>query len=246
VGLSNRAGTGKYRTVRLKRNGDQKVLFRNVPIWDLELASDGADVVAARAGNKRTRIRVYDARTGAVEASRRFHGSLTLLDMQNGRALLGGFAPRRTIRWNVANGNVHRVSDRAGYAADISANRLATFTKDPYNGGCSVVSSLARPGARLWESCTERVDTFAPRGSRMATIPILSDGVGPSEVWLRRAAGQLLASYEAKWFGPLSWESDKALLLDTNGRRKTAVVRCRVDHCKRASKLQPVPTFRIR
>ena len=80
----------------------------------------------------------------------------------------------------------------------------------------------------------------------MATIPILSDGIGPADVWLHRIHGRVLAHYVTGWFGPLSWESDRALLLNTNGRQKSAMVRCRIAACERASALQSVPTFRVR
>jgi hypothetical protein len=79
----------------------------------------------------------------------------------------------------------------------------------------------------------------------MATIHILSDGLGPSHVWLRRDGGRLLAHYStAGWFGALEWETRTALLLDTNGAQKSATVRCVVADCERASALRPVPQLR--
>jgi hypothetical protein len=246
VGLSNRSGTGRFRTVRLTPEGARTVLFRDVPIWELELAADGTQVAAALPGRHRTRVRVYDATTGTLEATRRFRGFVSVLDLEDGRMVAGGWSPSRTFWWDVAGDDTARIRGRIGYEADISADRLATYTKDPYGGGCTVVTRLTRPGHRLWKSCDQRVDTFSPGGVRMATIPILSDGVGPSDVWLHRARGKALAHYTALWFGLLSWESDEALLLDTNGRKKSAVVRCRITHCKRASALQPAPTFRVR
>jgi hypothetical protein len=138
---------------------------------------------------------------------------------------------------------VTRVVLRTGYAADISANRLATYTRDPYEGGCSVVSRLSAPRVALWRSCRERVDAFSPRGGRMATIDILSDGIGPREVLVRRAGGRLLGHYSARWFGAVAFESERALLLDANGARKSATVRCVASRCVRSSALRPVPTL---
>jgi hypothetical protein len=246
VGLSNKDGTGRFRTVRVTPAGDRTLLFRDVPIWELELASDGNQVAAVLAHRRHTRIRVHDATTGSLDASRRFDGFVSVLDLENGRLVAGSWSPDKTFSWNVVTDRTRRVSKRIGYAADLSADRLATYTKDPYNGGCSIVSSLTDPGQRLWRSCGQRVDTFSPSGGRVATIPILSDGIGPAEVWLHRIRGKVLAHYAAAWFGPLSWESDRTLLLQTNGWKKSAMVRCVLATCERASALESVPSFRVR
>jgi hypothetical protein len=76
----------------------------------------------------------------------------------------------------------------------------------------------------------------------LTAIHILSDGIGPSDVWLRETSGPALAHYSARWFGIVDWESDESLLLDTYGRKKAAVVRCVVADCERASALRPTPT----
>ncbi len=136
-----------------------------------------------------------------------------------------------------------KIAGRVGYEADLSSDRLASFTKDPYLGGCSVVTTLSDPGDQLWRSCGRRVETFSPGGTRMATIHILSDGIGPSEVWLRKSGGKLLAHYTSEWFGLLWWESDASLLLDTNGKTKSATVRCLVADCERASDLRAAPSL---
>ena len=75
----------------------------------------------------------------------------------------------------------------------------------------------------------------------MATIHILSDGLGPRDVWLRKPGGKLLAHYSTEWFGQIRWESDTSLLLDANGKKKTASVRCVIADCERASALRPAP-----
>lgn len=82
---------------------------------------------------------------------------------------------------------------------------------------------------------------FSPEGARMATIHILSDGLGPTEVRVRLASGEVVGRYGARWFGPLVFENERALLLDTNGRKWAATVRCVGARCVRASALRPVP-----
>lgn len=245
VGAANSSYSGRFRALRITPEGERTVLFRDVPIYELELSDDGAQISAAQYRDPGTRVRVFSALDGALQASRKFAGSAYPLDLDGQRMLLGGWSPNRTFWWDTVADTTDRVVGRVGYAADISADRLASMTKDPYLGGCSIVSTLALPRERLWKSCERRVDTFAPGGTRMATIHILSDGIGPSDVWLRQAGGKLLAHYTAKWFGMLWWESDEALLLDTNGRKKSATVRCLVADCERASDLRPRPDYRV-
>ena len=103
-------------------------------------------------------------------------------------------------------------------------------------------SSLSAPHRSLWKSCRERVHLFGPTGGRLVSIPLLTDGLGPRDVFLRSTGGRLVAHYRtAGWFGTLAWETATALLLDTNGTVKSATVRCVVADCERASRLRPVP-----
>lgn len=244
VGAANSNYSGKFRVLRFTPDGTKTVLFRDIPIYELELSDDGAQVASSRFRDSRTRVRVFSAMDGTEEASRWFDGSVSVLDLDAGQMVLGGWSPQRTFSWEPTTDTVEKIVGRVGYEADISADRLATFTKDPYLDGCSVVTTLGETGEQLWQSCARRVDTFSPSGTRIATIHILSDGIGPSDVWLRKTGGQLLAHYTAAWFGLLDWESDASLLLDTNGKTKSATVRCLVADCERASDLQPRPRYR--
>jgi hypothetical protein len=122
---------------------------------------------------------------------------------------------------------------------------LATFDGDPYDGGCTLVTSLARPTTRLWRSCQERVDAFSPDGKRVATVAKLTDGRGPNRVTTRSVRGNLLTTYRVSGhFGLMPWESDKALLLATFGQDKAAVVRCTGSTCVRATVLSTSPDLR--
>lgn len=246
VGISDQDGGGNFRTVRVTAAGERTVLFRGEPIWDQTLSNDGAQVtVATYLDRRRTRVRVYDATDGTREAARVFRGSVEVLDADERRIVLGGWSPDRTLSWNPDSNATKQVSDRVGYAADISADRLATVTGDPYLGGCTVVTTLSDPRDRRWRSCDERVAEFSPGGTRMATIHILSDGLGPRDVRLRRSGGKPLAHYStAGWFGQLWWEDERTLLLDTVGAEKAAVVRCVLTDCERATALRPAPSLR--
>jgi hypothetical protein len=244
VGTSSRTGDARFRVFRVDADGNRTPLLRGVPIWGLVLSQDGTQLGLATSGREHSRVRVWSAEDGHRQAVRRFAGSISILDFDETRMVLGGWGPDRTFWWNTRTDGTLRIADRAGYAADIRARRVATYTKDPYLDGCTVVTTLA-PQERLWRSCRERVAEFSPSGARMATIHILSDGIGPRDVWLRRDGGRALAHYStAGWFGALTWETRNALLLDTVGARKAATVRCVVADCERASDLRPKPDLR--
>jgi hypothetical protein len=243
VGASNRSGGGDFRVLRVTAEGERSVLLRGIPIWELVLSGDGSQIgFASVRGPESTRVRAWDATDGDLEADRRFRGSNTLLDFDEERMVLGGWGPNRTFWWHTRTDRTRRIAGRPGHAADIGADRVATYTRDPYRNGCTVVTSLSNPDERLWRSCDERVATFSPNGRRMTTISLLADGLGPVDIWLRRSGGRLLAHYTTPgWFGAQEWETNRALLLDTVGRTKQAVVRCEIADCERASDLSPSP-----
>lgn len=234
----------RHATLRVRRNGSSKVLLRGPAPWAMTLSGDGADLVV-RAGTtaERTRITVRSARTGERTARRPFRGWVEVLDVEEGRMVLGAWGPDRTLWWNPRSDATRRINQRPGYAADITGNRLASYTGDPYDGGCTVVTTLT--GRRLWRSCDERVQAFSPEGRRMATVHILSDGIGPGQVWARKARGGLRASYTAEWFGAIGWETESALLLEANGRRQATTARCVGTDCERAERLRPVVRPRV-
>jgi hypothetical protein len=226
--------------LRVRRNGTTKVLLARVNPWAVTMSGDGKHL-AVEGGNRpdRTRLAVRSASSGKLVARRNLAGSVSVLDMQEGRMVLGAWGPNRTLWWNALSDATRRISKRTGYAADITGDRLASYTRDPYAGGCSRVTTLS--GKRLWRSCRERVAAFSPEGRRMATVHILSDGLGPTQVWARKARGRLEATYTTEWFGAIGWENESALLLEANGRRHATTARCAAGECERAEKLRPVP-----
>jgi hypothetical protein len=152
--------------------------------------------------------------------------------------LLGSWGPQRTFWWHTSTDTTERISGQVGYEADIRADRLATFDGDPYLDGCSTVSTVTAPATAIWTSCRQRVEAFSETG-RMATVPILTDGLGATSVSVREADGQRVATFVADWFEDLTWETDQALLIDTHGKRQAAVIRAEGTVITRATDLRP-------
>lgn len=226
---------------RVRPGADAQVILRRVSVYELQLSDDGRHLVRTIGrGPDSTRVVVHRASNGTVVRDRRFAGSVGVLDADGGRLVLGSWGPARTFWWDLADGSTATIAHRTGYTADIGDDRLAVYTGDPYEGGCSVVRRLS-PGTPTWRSCTERVEAFSPDLGRMATVHILSDGLGPNDVRVRKANGVLIGHFTAKWFGSLVFEDQRRLLLDTYGARWSAIVRCQAATCVRASDLRPTP-----
>ena len=114
---------------------------------------------------------------------------------------------------------------------------LATYTKDPYDGGCSEVRTLIT-GAQLWRSCTERVEAFNADGTRIATVGILVRRPRPRLGRRPGSTGHKFGGYKVKgWFGAIAFETPTAVLLEANGPRKAVTARCTDAGCERASAL---------
>lgn len=241
VQLTRRDGSNA-RVMWIRPDESQRVLVRGQASYDAVVSADGEHLLVTPSVTRRsTTVRVLSVATGDEVAEHRFRGSVSVLDASAGRAVLGGWSPNRTFWWSF-DGGTSLINHRVGYVASISADRVASYTRDPYNDGCSVLSSLS--GSRLSRSCSERVAAISPSGSRVATIHILSDGLGPTSVSVRRSSGAKLATYEAPYyFGAIRWETSTALLMDTYGQRRWATVRCDLDDCERASKVRDTPRY---
>jgi hypothetical protein len=236
---ATRTGT-KPRLLRVRPDGSTRVLMRGPASYEAHLSDDGERVFSIRTARfgVSSRVRVIDARTAHLDADRTFTGSVGLLEALGNRALMSG--NDRTFRWNIASDATRRIADRQGYEASTADDRLATFTRDPYEGGCTVVSLLSDPSEVLWRSCDEGVTDFADGGQRMATIPILTDGLGPASVTVRKIHGRKVATFTARWFSEIAWEDDTALAMYVNGKKQSAWVRCTEATCLRAGPLRPV------
>lgn len=233
-----------WSVLRVGRGGSERTVAEDVDFGAVLSRNDGRPLLAVTrsAGTRGTSIEVYVVTTGSTFRRRTFASSLRVLDVQGDQARLIMSSDAGTYDWDLPSNDVTVLTRRIYGAADLDANRLATLTGDPYDGGCTVVSTITRPQVALWRTCSERVDSFSPDGQRMATIHILSDGPGPNQVWSRSLRGSLLASYKTdRYFGEIRWESAKALLLDTYGSGGTATVRCVGSSCVRATALVATP-----
>jgi hypothetical protein len=241
VHLMRRDGSNS-RVLWITPSERQRVLVRVIDAAAVRLSGDGKDLVTTpRQTAERTRMRVLDARTGRMVATRSFPGVVDVLDADESRAVLGSWGPNRTLWWNYRSGATKTINHRAGYFASIATDRVAAYTRDPYDDGCSVLTTLS--GDRLWRSCSYRVVAVSPSGRRVATVGLLSDGPGAAAAVLRRASGgAALVRYEAPYvFGRISFETNSKLLLETFTTRKVTTVRCVGETCERASRTRPSP-----
>ena len=222
--------------LRVGADGSTERVTRYGSAGDPQLTADGEEVLVSRIVRGRSVIRVVDSTTGDEVSTGRFSGYVGVLDADAGRAVLTGTSPERTLWWNYRSGDTRTIVERGGGTADIGSDRLATLTGDPYEGGCTVVSRLSRPRVVLWRSCQDIPIAFSPSGRKMVTVDLLADGLGPGEVTARRTrGGREIATYTSYFFGPITWETNQALLMEAHSRTRVAVVRCEAADCERAS-----------
>ena len=235
VGTSDENGGGKYRIVRVKADDTTTVIKRGISFFELKLSENGRYFVLAGRGNRKAMpIRVFSSRTGDLKVEQDFPNYPEVLGMQGPRVLLSTW--ETGVRsWDTSTDALTRITKRPAHLVDIGNDLLTTLTKDPYEGGCIVLSTLSDPTTRLWKSCTERVEAISPDGERMATVHILSDGIGPGEFWEREIDGTLLGDYTTNWFGRIGFEDDTDLLLDINGDTQSSTVRCSEGTCENAT-----------
>lgn len=245
VGTSDENGGGKYRIVRVKADDSTKVIKRGISFYELELSENGRYFVHPGRGNRKALpLRVFSARTGDLKTEMDFANYPTVLGMDGPRVLVSTWESG-VQSWDTTTNTVTTLTKRPAHLVDVGNDLVTTFTKDPYEGGCLVLSKLSNPKKRLWKSCTERIEAISPDGSRMATVAILSDGIGPSVVQEREIDGSPLATYKTNWFGRIAFEDDTHLLLDVNGDTRAATVRCREGSCEDATDPVAVQAPRI-
>lgn len=204
--------------------------------YAIDLSDDGTLLVTTRPGGLRhTVLAVRDSTSGEVLLKRTFGAGASVLDVAEGRVVVGQAGPTRTLSWEVSTDRVERISDRTGYDADIAADRLAVFTALPYEGGCTVVSRLSAPATASWRSCEEAVLDISPDGRRLMTADIYVDGpLGQLDV--RTPRGRTVASYRSVAELGIGWEDAHTVLVTASDRRgRIALVRCDLGACERAS-----------
>jgi hypothetical protein len=226
---------------RIGPKGSERVVADQAGVAGGVLASDSGLLAVTRWRTATsTKINMVKVSTGEIVLSHTFPGYKNVLDVRGSRAILASEVG--TYSWNLSTDRTTLLTRRAGSSADLRAGLLATYDKDPYDGGCSIITSIAQPQKTLWKSCRERVDAFSPDGQRIATVDIMADGLGPNRVTTRSIRGYQLASYKIDgYFEMVRWESNKVLLLDSYGRHKSATVRCTGSTCVRATALGASP-----
>lgn len=226
--------------------GGRKLLGDTYGAFEVVLGSDGTTLVMAgfkQHPRRHTLLRAYDSTSGERLGQRKRQGALTPLDGSTSTVVYSGEnGPARS--WELDSGATTRVSSDYAYQADLSLDRLAVFTKDPYRGGCTVVSTLSDPGTRLWRSCSEAVRAWSSDGSHLLTTHLLADGLGPNQVRVRTVEGAQTGWYDVDGvFGQLLFEDEDTALLETWTTESSGLARCDGPDCELASDLGKAPSW---
>ena len=237
---------GTYRVVAVRLDGIERELADGTDPGTVALSADGSRLATWRPTRRETRMLVVDTGDASILAADSVPGYADVLDVDDTQLLLSQLGGRRsgTTRWVYPEDRLERVMRASAYLASITDDRVATFDRDPYDGGCSAVRTLSEVRTVLSRSCRERVLAFAPGGRRIATVGILSDGPGPNQVTVGRANGRTEARYEVArgFFGFQStaevWEDSSTLLVKAVARRFQADIRCAGGACERTGDLE--------
>jgi len=237
---------GNVKLVRIAKSGNLKVLRKFVDPFNTILDAE-ADQVAYSYGDatQKPTIAVYDLGLKKEVSVNAFASLPTLLEFDEGLVVASFSSFKiKTITWDTVSDETLRVSSKQSNYASKAHDLLGFYNKDPYDGGCQVLTHLSDPADVLWTNCDERIEAVSPDGKRVAMIPLLTDGLGAADVMLHKIGGALLAHYTvAGWFGAIGWETPTALLLESNGTTQSATIRCQVADCNRATDLAPTPDF---
>lgn len=230
---------GEQRRVATVRDDAPPVVLVRGYGGDIVVDEDADLVALTQPGPRRSVVRLLVPTTGDVVARRVFGAWSRVLDLAHpGLALVA--APDAAWRWDAVRDRTRRVAGAGAYEGDLATDRLASFTRDPYDGGCTVVSTLSRPRTQLWRSCREAVAAFSPDGRRVLTVHKLTDGPGAGKVWERTVRGRRLAGYTVRdgYLTSIAWEDAAHALLTASGPRRAADVRCSDGACERVSPLR--------
>lgn len=235
----------RYSVQLVKRNGERRALQRFGQRTTATTSADGRHLALTTLVRPSTRIRIVRTRTGELVRERTFASyGAEVSDYGHRRLVIGGIRGGRTYWWNPVKNRLRLIVTKPAWA-DISSDRLVVLLWDPTPpyAVCQKTVRLSRPSEVIWRSCRDIPLTFSPDATRMVTMGIDTDGIGPRELGVRRARGALLRTYRAPmWFGFAEWESDTELLLQPVGRHHLAAVRCDLrDGCERASRLYEAP-----
>lgn len=245
--LVGRSGSGflvrvHYRTDRIIRadlDKPQRTILDGIHYQSLsKMSADNRYLLTTAYVSNGTQVRVRDAVSGAIVARHTFRNTTepNPIDVSGTRVLVGGFSPARTMVWNWSTGTIRTIAPRAAYTGTFSTDRVATYTKKPFEDtACTVVSTISRPGTTLWRSCAEAVGAFSPDGARIVTEAI---GWQDSATLVRRRSvrGTLLATYRnpnGVWVH--GWETNNRVLIESAPYAGAGwLVRCEGTECERS------------
>jgi hypothetical protein len=235
VGTNNVDRKRNRRVVRVAADGSVTDVLRNVDPSTVILSADGTTLAWQRfvSGGRKVVTYAGSAADGTVLGSKGPARNVSLLDVDATRVVLAG--GKRVFQWKPTSGRTRTIVRKMSGLASIEHDLLSIYTKDPYLGGCTKLVRLSAPRTKVWKSCRDRVAAISPDGEQMLTFHILTDGLGPRDIRLREVDGTRLATYRTSWFSSWGWESPGTLLLDVNGERRSATVRCTLDACENAT-----------
>ena len=235
VGTQNADFKRNRRVVRVGTDGSVTDVLRNIDPSSVVLSADGSTLAWQQLVGKGTKVVVHVTRASDGEklGEKGPMAYVDLLDVDAKKVVLGN--DRRTFAWGFVRDRTRTLARGMSGDVDLSLDLMTSWTKDPYQGGCMVVSRLSSPRKALWRSCRDRVAAFSPDGTQLLTFHKLTDGVGPGEIRLRTLAGRKLATWTTGWFGAWSWESPGVVLLEVTGKRTSATVRCELTACENAT-----------
>jgi hypothetical protein len=235
---------GNVKLVRVAKSGNTRLLLAGFDPFNAELDADADRVALARAVNSlEPRIAVFDLVSKTEVASLGVPAAPALLDYDQGRVITSLWSSNpKTLTWDTVTDTTGKLNGKRSNYASVAHDQLGFFDRDPQFGGCQVLTHLSNTDDTFWRNCKERIEAASPDGGRLALIPLLSDGIGPSDIVVRKAGGVGLAHYSINgWFGRIAWETNTKLLMQSNGATRAALVRCKVAECNRATALRPTP-----
>jgi hypothetical protein len=235
---------GNVKLLQVTASGATKQLAKFIDPFNTLLDADGGQVAYSYGDStSKPTIAVYDLALKSEVSVNAFASLPTLLDFDEG-SVVASFADFKvkTIQWDTVSDETVRLNTKFSNFASQAHDLLGFFNKDPFNGGCQVLAHLDDPTHVLWTNCDERIEAVSPDGKRVATIALLSDGIGPADVMVRKIGGAPVVHYSiGGFFGRIWWETGTKLLMEANGKTQAATVRCKVEVCNRASDLTPTP-----
>ena len=235
---------GNVKLWQVSASGATKKLASFIDPFNTLLDADGAQVAYSYGDStSKPTIAVYDLTLKDEVSVNAFASLPTLLDFDEG-SVVASFSDFKikTIRWDTVSDETVRLNTKFSNFASQAHDLLGFYSKDPFDGGCQVLAHLNDLTDVLWTNCDERIEAISPDGKRVATIALLSDGIGPADVMVRKIGGAPVVHYSINgWFGRIWWETGTKLLMESNGNTLSATVRCKVAVCNRATDLVPTP-----